>query len=73
VQAQILTLLDELQHELELSYLFITHDLGVVAESADTVAVIQHGKVLEYGPTAEIFRHPKSAYTEKLLAAVPAL
>lgn len=73
VQAQILKLLDELQGELGLSYLFITHDLGVVAESADTVAVIQHGKMLEYGPTAEIFRHPQSDYTRKLLDAVPSL
>ncbi|WP_282828341.1 ATP-binding cassette domain-containing protein [Gulosibacter sediminis] len=73
VQAQILKLLDELQGELGLSYLFITHDLGVVAESVDTVAVIQHGKMLEYGPTAEIFRHPQSDYTRKLLDAVPSL
>ncbi|WP_241209208.1 ABC transporter ATP-binding protein [Gulosibacter massiliensis] len=73
VQAQIIKLLDELQGELGLSYLFITHDLGVVAESADTVAVIQHGKMLEYGPTAEIFPHPQSDYTRKLLDAVPSL
>lgn len=73
VQAQILKLLDELQDELGLSYLFITHDLGVVAESADTVAVIQHGKMLEYGPTADIFTHPQSDYTRKLLDAVPSL
>ncbi|KQQ67483.1 ABC transporter ATP-binding protein [Microbacterium sp. Leaf320] len=72
VQAQILALLDELQRERELSYLFITHDLGVVAETADRVAVLKHGKLVECGDAAQIFTSPQEEYTRMLIEAVPA-
>ncbi|MGH8953454.1 MAG: dipeptide ABC transporter ATP-binding protein [Microbacterium sp.] len=72
VQAQILALLDELQRERELSYLFITHDLGVVAETADRVAVLKHGKLVECGDAAQIFTAPQEEYTRMLIEAVPA-
>ena len=72
VQAQILKLLDELQRERELSYLFITHDLGVVAETADRVAVLKHGKLIECGDAGQIFTNPQQEYTRTLIDAVPA-
>ncbi|MFJ4015206.1 dipeptide ABC transporter ATP-binding protein [Microbacterium sp. NPDC090014] len=72
VQAQILALLDELQRERELSYLFITHDLGVVAETADRVAVLKHGTLVECGDAAQIFTAPQEEYTRMLIEAVPA-
>ncbi|MEV7632941.1 ABC transporter ATP-binding protein [Microbacterium sp. NPDC089318] len=72
VQAQILKLLDELQRERELSYLFITHDLGVVAETADRVAVLKHGKLVECAEAGQIFTNPQQEYTRTLIDAVPA-
>ncbi|MDN6536133.1 MAG: ABC transporter ATP-binding protein [Corynebacterium variabile] len=71
VQAQILDLLDELQRELGLTYLFISHDLSVVREISDTVSVMSHGRQMEYGPTSEIFEHPETDFTKKLLDAIP--
>jgi peptide/nickel transport system ATP-binding protein len=73
VQAQILNLLLELQRELGLSYLFITHHLGVVEYIADTVAVMHQGRVIESGSTGELLASPQQAYTRQLLAAVPRL
>ena len=71
VQAQILNLLRELQRELGLAYLFITHNIGVVEYIADNVAVMQAGKIVEAGPSEDLLNHPTQAYTRTLLAAVP--
>ena len=71
VQAQIIQLLKTLQREQGMSYLFITHDLGVVAEIADDVAVMYQGKIVEQGAVAQVLLNPKHPYTQKLLSAVP--
>ncbi|MFF0816030.1 dipeptide ABC transporter ATP-binding protein [Rhodococcus sp. NPDC003318] len=71
VQAQILQLLVDLQAELGLTYLFVTHDLGVVRLVADDVTVMRAGRVIETGPVADIFAAPRDEYTRNLLDAVP--
>ena len=73
VQAQILNLLRELQRELGVSYLFITHNIGVVEYVADRVAVMQAGRIVEQGACAEVLRRPAHCYTRTLLASVPRL
>ena len=73
IQKQILNLIKDLQEETEMSVLFITHDMGIVAEISDRVAVMYQGKIIEYGRTSEIFQLPKNAYTRKLINSVPRL
>jgi peptide/nickel transport system ATP-binding protein len=73
VQAQILNLLRELQDSLGVSYLFVTHNIGVVAYLADKVAVMQAGKIVEMGDASQILNNPQDSYTKTLLSAVPKL
>jgi oligopeptide transport system ATP-binding protein len=71
IQAQIVNLLDDLQDELGLAYLFVAHDIGVVRHISDRIAVMNEGKIVEQGTADEVCEHPKDDYTKKLLAAVP--
>ncbi|MDR3967804.1 MULTISPECIES: dipeptide ABC transporter ATP-binding protein [Sutterella] len=73
VQAQILALISELQKEIGMAVLFITHDMGVVAQIADRVAVMRYGEIVESGTAQAIFAHPQHPYTQALLSAVPRL
>ena len=71
VRAQILNLLNDLQQEFDLTYLFISHDLSVIEHICDRVAVMYVGKIIELAPTDDLFAHPQHPYTEVLLSAVP--
>lgn len=71
IQAQILDLLSGLQERYGLSYLFISHDLAVVRQMADEVAVMKAGRIIEYGPAESLFAHPQHDYTRLLLASIP--
>ncbi|MGO1117373.1 ABC transporter ATP-binding protein [Rhodovibrionaceae bacterium A322] len=71
VQAQVLELLEDIKQRLDLSMLFITHDLRVAAQICDRIAVMKLGQIVEYGTTREIFENPQHPYTQELLAAVP--
>src|ERR1700709_23218 len=71
VQARVLELLDEIQTRLGIALLFITHDLRVAAQICDDVAVMQHGRIVEQGPAAQILTNPQQAYTRQLLDAAP--
>lgn len=73
IQSQILKLLKDLQAELSLSYLFISHDLSVVHHISDRIAVLYRGKLVEIAPAEELFDHPQHAYAKDLLAAKPEL
>jgi oligopeptide transport system ATP-binding protein len=71
IQAQIVNLLDDLQDELGLTYVFVAHDIGVVRHIADRIAVMHDGKIVEQGSADQVCEQPSDAYTKKLLAAVP--
>jgi peptide/nickel transport system ATP-binding protein len=71
IQAQVLTLMKELMEEVRTSILFISHDLGVIAEMADDVGVMYAGHMVEFGPVAEIFESPRHPYTKALLRSIP--
>ena len=71
VQAQVLNLLKSLQDSRGLTYLFISHDLGVVKFMSDEISVMQNGKVVETGPAEDIYRDPQMEYTKQLINAVP--
>ncbi|MEM6428112.1 MAG: ABC transporter ATP-binding protein [Deinococcota bacterium] len=71
VQAQILELLQELQAQYGMAIIFITHNLGVIAEIADEVNVMYLGRIVEHGTTRQVFKHPQHPYTQKLLASLP--
>ena len=73
VRGQVLELLEELQQELGLSYLFITHDLAVIPQLAHRVAVMKEGQIVELGTTQQVLQNPQHPYTQQLLAAVPKL
>jgi len=73
IQAQILELLDSLREQYHLSLILISHDLGVIAEVAETVAVMYAGKIVEIGPAMDVFHNPKHPYTQGLLRSVPRL
>ena len=71
IQAGIINLLLDLQHAFDLTYLFVSHDLSVVKHLAHRVAVMQHGKIVEYGEAGQVFANPRHEYTRALLAAIP--
>jgi peptide/nickel transport system ATP-binding protein len=71
VQAQVLRLLEEIRHSLNLAVLFITHDLRVAAQVCDLVAVMSEGRIVEIGDAAQIFSAPRHEYTRALLDAAP--
>ena len=73
VQAQILNLLRDLQGELGIAYLFVSHDIGVVSYMADDVLVMRHGRAVESGPAADVFAHPRDPYTKALLSSAEPL
>ena len=71
IQAGIINLLEDLQIQLKISYLFVAHDLAVIRHISDSVAVMHLGKIVEQGDTEEVFTHPKDPYTKALLSAIP--
>jgi len=73
IQASILNLLKDLQEELGLTYIFISHDLRVVEFMSDTVGVMTEGRIVELAPKEAIYRSPKHEYTKQLLEAIPAI
>jgi oligopeptide transport system ATP-binding protein len=71
IQAQIINLLDDLQDEMGLTYLFVAHDIGVVRHISDRIAVMHHGKIVEEGSADQVCEQPRDDYTKQLLSAVP--
>jgi len=71
IQAQVINLMQDLQEEFGLSYIFIAHDLSVVRHISNRIAVMSWGNIVEIGPAEEIYRHPQHAYSKTLLAAAP--
>ena len=71
VQAQVLNLLKELQDEFKLTYVFISHDLGVVKFMSDRIMVMNQGQIEEIGPAEQIYRNPRREYTQQLISAIP--
>jgi oligopeptide transport system ATP-binding protein len=71
IQAQIVNLLDDLQDEFGLTYLFVAHDIGIVRHISDRIAVMHNGKIVEQGTADQVCEHPSHPYTKKLLSAVP--
>ena len=71
IQAGIINLLEDLQVQLKISYLFVAHDLAVIRHISDTVAVMHLGKIVEYGETEDVFTNPQDPYTKALLSAIP--
>ena len=71
IQAGVINLLEDLKERLGLSYLFVAHDLAIVRQIADTVAVMYLGRIVEYGPVAEVFARPRHPYTQALISAAP--
>jgi ABC-type oligopeptide transport system ATPase subunit len=71
IQAQILNLLADLVHRLDLTLIFISHDLSVVKHISDRIAVMYRGKIVEMGPTLEVMDNPQHGYTRTLLSAIP--
>ena len=69
IQIQVINLLKDIQEEYELTYLFISHDLKVIRSMSDFIFVMKNGKIVEYGPSNEVFSQPKQEYTKKLLSA----
>ena len=70
VQAQIMTLLDELKKKMDLSMLFISHDIALVSNFCDRVAVMYQGRIIETGKTMDVIHHPKEEYTKRLIESV---
>jgi ABC-type oligopeptide transport system ATPase subunit len=73
IQSQILNLLLDLRRDLNLTMIFISHDLSVVRYIADNIAVMHKGEIVEYGDSERVFNHPEHAYTKRLLEAIPHL
>jgi peptide/nickel transport system ATP-binding protein len=73
IQAQVLDLFADLQEELGVSYLFISHDLGVIQHVSDRILVMKDGRVVESGTAADVFERPQNPYTQRLLTALPRL
>jgi len=71
VQAQVLNLLKDLQREHHLTYIFISHDLSVVKFMSDMMAVMNEGRIVEFGPSDDVYTHPRDEYTRRLIAAIP--